>query len=129
MELAVVAALVLAHHADRQEAGLLVAADRPPVGRRRVDGDPVMPPPFEQEPGKQADGLRADAFALVGGTEEDVDARVPVHRVFLLVILDAPGDVAGDIDHQEHARLIASELRRNQLGLLGLTPPPGHRFF
>jgi hypothetical protein len=90
MELAVVAALVLAHHADRQEAGLLVAADRPPVGRRRVDGDPVMPPPFEQEPGKQADGLRADAFALVGGTEEDVDARVPVHRVFLLVILDAP---------------------------------------
>jgi hypothetical protein len=43
MELAVGPALVAAHHADRAEADLLIAPDRPLVGRRRVDGQPVVP--------------------------------------------------------------------------------------
>ena len=128
MEPAVGAALVLAHHADRAEANLRIAADRPLVRRGRVDGDPVVLPPLVQEPGEQADGLGADAAALVGGAEEDVDARVPVHRVFLLVVLDAPGDVAVDLDHEQHARPVTGELRRDVLGFLGLTPPAGHRF-
>src|SRR5579863_3097241 len=64
MELAVGAALVLAHHADRAEADLRIAADRPLVGRRGVDGDPVVPAPAAQVPGEQADGLGADAAAL-----------------------------------------------------------------
>jgi hypothetical protein len=55
------------HHADRPEADLRVAADRALVGRGRVDGEPVMLPPLAQETGEQADGLGANAAALVGG--------------------------------------------------------------
>jgi hypothetical protein len=42
MEAAIAAALVLAHHAGRPEAHLGVAADCLAVGRRGVNGDPVM---------------------------------------------------------------------------------------
>ena len=69
MELAIAAALVLAHHADGLEASLRVAADRALVGCRWIDGDPVMTAVLEQVPGKQTDRLDPSALAL--------KARVP----------------------------------------------------
>src|SRR5262249_8552967 len=90
-EVAARAPLVLAHHADAAEAHPGVAADRPFVGGRRVDRDPVMAAPLEQVPGEQRDGLPPRALALEAAAEVDVDARVPGHRVVLLVVLDSPG--------------------------------------
>jgi hypothetical protein len=62
VELAIAVALVLAHHADGLQASLLVAADRAPVGGRRVDSDPVMTAVLEQIPGKQTDRLDPSAL-------------------------------------------------------------------
>jgi hypothetical protein len=64
VEAAIAAPLVLAHHADRPEAHAGVAADRPAVGRRGVNGEPVMAALPEQVPGQQRDGLAARAPAL-----------------------------------------------------------------
>ena len=77
MELAVGAALVPAHHADRPEAHLGVAADGAFVVRGRVDRDPVMAALLEQVPGQQRDRLGARAPALEAGAEVDVDAGGP----------------------------------------------------
>src|SRR5258708_11161295 len=99
MEMAVAAALVLAHDADRAEAHLGIAADCLVVGGRRVDRDPVMAALVEQVPGQQPDGLAARAPSLVAAAEVDVDPSVPVHRVVLLVVLDPPGDLPVDLYH------------------------------
>src|SRR6266700_4626118 len=90
MEMAVAAALVLAHDADRAEAHLGVTADCLVVGGRRVDRDPVMTALVEQVPGQQRNSLAARALALEPAAEVNVDPRVPVHRVVLLVVLDPP---------------------------------------
>src|SRR5215469_12011989 len=103
MEDPVAAALVLTHHADRPEASFGVAADRPVVRRRRVDGDAVVTALLEQEPGQQRDGLAPCALALEAAAEEDIDSGVPVHRGLLLVVLDAPGDFSLDL-HYQHDR-------------------------
>jgi len=49
VEAAIAAALLLTHHAGRPEAHLGVAADRLDVGRRGVDGDPVMTRCFDSQ--------------------------------------------------------------------------------
>jgi hypothetical protein len=54
---------------------------------------------------------------------------VPVLRVLLFVILDAPRDPAADLDHQQHAGAIAAQLPRDPVGGLRLPPPPRHRCF
>ena len=51
VELPVRAALVLAQHPHPAEAHLLVAADGPVVGGRRVDGEPVVPALLAQDTG------------------------------------------------------------------------------
>src|SRR6266536_1670428 len=104
VEMAVAAALVLAHDADRAEAHRGVAADGLSVGGRRVNRDPVMTALVEQEPGEQPDSLAARALALETAAEVDVDPGMPVHRVVLLVVLYAPGDLAVDLHHQKHRR-------------------------
>jgi hypothetical protein len=99
MESAIGASLVLAQHAYCLETNLVIAADRLLVGGRRVDADPVMAALVEQPPGEQADRLHASALALVTAAQEDVDPGVPLHRVLLFVILDAPGDLAVHLHH------------------------------
>src|SRR6266496_4033216 len=97
MEAAVGAALVLTHHADRAEAHLGITADRLVVGGRRINRDPVVTAPLEQEPGEQPDSLPAQTPALEPGGQVNVDPGVPVHRVVLLVVLDAAGDLPVDL--------------------------------
>src|SRR5258708_4254822 len=104
MEMAVAAALVLAHDADRAEAHLAIAADGLVVGGRRVDRDPVMTALVEQVPGQQRNSLAACALALETAAEINVDPSVPVHRVVLLVVLDPPGDLPTDLHHQKIGR-------------------------
>src|SRR5258707_9687094 len=88
MELAVAAALVLAHDADWAEARLGVAADCLVVSGRRVDRDAVMTALLEQVPGQQRNSFAAGALALETAAEINVDPSVPVPRVVLLVVLD-----------------------------------------
>jgi methylmalonyl-CoA/ethylmalonyl-CoA epimerase len=108
VERAVGSALVLAHDPDGAEAHLGVAADGRLVGGRRVDRDPVVAPLLEQEPGQQPDRLGPGAPALETAAEVDVDPRLPVHRIVLLVVLDAPGDLPVDLHHQQHRRVVAA---------------------
>src|SRR6266568_7928831 len=110
MEMAVAAALVLAHDADRAEAHLGVTADCLVVGGRRVDRDPVMTALTEQVPGQQRNSLAARALALETAAEVNVDPGVPVHRVILLVVLDPPGDLPADLHHQKGRRAAAPQV-------------------
>src|SRR5262245_28139367 len=64
MEAPVAAALVLPHHSDGPEANPGVAADRPVVRGRRVDGNAVVTALLEQESSEQRDGLAPAALAL-----------------------------------------------------------------
>jgi len=126
VELAIVAALMLTHHADRPEADLLIAADRTPVSRRRIDRDHVVTALLEQEPGEQADSLGASAPALAASPKEDVNAGAPVSRIQFLVELDAACELAVELNHQQHTRTMPEELRFDALGRLRRTPPSGH---
>src|SRR5258708_12031995 len=90
MEMAVAAALVLAHDADRAEAHLAIAADCLVVGGRRVDRDPVMTALVEQVPGQQPNSLAACALALETAAELNVDPSVPVHCFPLPLVLHPP---------------------------------------
>jgi catechol 2,3-dioxygenase-like lactoylglutathione lyase family enzyme len=101
VEGAVGSALVLAHDPDGSEAHLGVTADGRLVGGRRVDRDPVVAALLEQEPGQQPDRLGPGAPALEAAAEVDVDPRLPVHRVVLLVVLDSPGDLPADLHHEK----------------------------
>jgi hypothetical protein len=56
---------------------------------------------LEQVPGQQRDGLPARAPALETAPQVDVDPGMPVHRVVLLVIGDAPGDLPGGLHYQQ----------------------------
>src|SRR6266581_646755 len=127
VEMAVAAALVLAHDADRAEAHRGVAADGLSVGGRRVNRDPVMTALVEQEPGEQPDSLAARALALETAAEVDVDPGMPVHRVVLLVVLDAPGDLAVDLQHQKHRRPAAAQVFLDHRHRIRLAPPPRDR--
>lgn len=127
MELAVAAPLVLAHDADGPEAHLGVAADGLDVGRRRVDGDPVMAALLEQELGQQPDRLGARALTLEPAGEEDIDPGMPVHRSVLLDVLDAARDLPADLHHQQHRIVAAPHVRLERRQRIRFAPPPGHR--
>ena len=117
--------LVLAHDADAPEAHLLVGADRASVGGVGVDDDPVVPAIVEQVPGEDADRLGPDAAPVDVGVQHEVDARVAVHRVGLLVRLDQPDDPAVELDHPDvHAGIAVLEEVRD-LGVVRRGPPAG----
>jgi hypothetical protein len=129
VELAVAAALILAHDADGPEAHLGVGADGPEVGRGRVDGDPVMIALLEQEPGQQPDRLGPGALALEPAAEVNVDPRVPVHRLVLLLVLDAPGDLPVDLYDQQDRGITAPQVGLDRLHRSRFAPPARHRWF
>jgi hypothetical protein len=60
--------------------------------------------------------------------EKEVDARVPVHRIVLFVVLDQAHEIAVLLDH-EGGGFIASSRLPAQLRLVGRTPPAGEAGF
>jgi len=72
-----------AEYADPAEPDGLVAANRPRVRRDRVDDEPVVALVLEQVPGGRADRVLAEPLSVECRIEEEVEAGVPVLRVFL----------------------------------------------
>ena len=120
---AIGAAFVSAHDADRPEAHGPVSPDCPLVGGRRIDRDPVMAAFLEQESGERPDGVPAQAAAVGGGRQEQVDLRAAVVRVELLAELDAPHDRAANLD-RERVRDVLEPVLDGRLGP-ALAPPAG----
>ena len=85
---AVGAALVAAQHADLTEAELAVGADRPLVVDGRVDREAVVVALVDQPAGGEPQRRRTDPAALVVGKQRDVDVRVLVVGVELLLLAD-----------------------------------------
>ena len=79
--------------ADRPEADGLVGGDGPRVGRRRVDGQPMVAALVEQPARGRPDGVTTEAAALEVRPEEQVEPGVPVVRVVLLAGLHAARDL------------------------------------
>ncbi len=117
--------LVAPHDPDRPEPDGRVAGDRADVVDRGVDDDAVVPAVVDEVGGDDGDDLAAQPAAVDRGVEEDVDPRVPVHRVLLLGVLDEPPDgvpAAADEDGEAHARRVVAERPPG----LGLAPPAAH---
>ena len=76
----------------------------------------MLPQIVHEVPRHRADGVGTESAAVVGLAEEEVDARVPVLLVGLLVVLDHPGDLALD-DNREYDDVVvlAAGLRDNVL--------------
>ena len=72
MPRAVTASLVLPHHPHRPEPDPLVGVDRAQVLRRRVDGQPMVPPHLEQVPRGQSDRLGAQAVVGQGRSDRRI---------------------------------------------------------
>ena len=118
-------ALVLAHDADGLEADLLVGADGGGVVGRRVDRQPVVAALVDEVVRHRPDGVGAQPLPLHLLRQEEVDARTPVHRILLLVVLDQADHLAVELDRERHdsfveaARLApARDHRRLSLDLL-----------
>ena len=78
--------------------------------------------PLDEVSGEGSDGVRAKALTVMRGREEDVDSRVPVHRVVLLVVLDGPDDLA--VERDDEGPLGSYELVRH-LALAEAAPANG----
>ncbi len=65
-----------------------VAPDGARVGGSRIDGDAVVSEVVEQMARQRAYGVGAEPVLVVVGMQRDVDARVPVLGVGLLVRVD-----------------------------------------
>ena len=81
-------AFVLAHQADRSESNRGIATDRSGVIGSGIDHEAVVASTVYQEARERGDRVAAESSAMNGGVEEDIDPRVAVPRVGLLVILD-----------------------------------------
>jgi hypothetical protein len=104
----------------RRKPDARVAADRRLVGRRRVDGEAVVPAVTDQMEGKGPHGVAADAAVVDLGVEEDVDGGVAVVGLSLLRVLDHAAHSRSDEDGEEHGGRI---FERPRLGVVDLTPP------
>jgi conjugative relaxase-like TrwC/TraI family protein len=93
-------ALVLAHHADRPEADLLVCPDRGGVVGGGVDRDAVMPTLVDQVVNDASDRLASQPAAVQHRIEEDIDRRMTVPRRELLPVLDHARHGAVELDRQ-----------------------------
>ena len=71
------------------------------VVRRRIDRQPMMASIGDQVLGENADRLGADALVVSRRRQEDVDARVAIHRIVLLAVLDRSDRVAVDLDDED----------------------------
>ena len=120
---AVGGSLVVAHHTDATEADPLVRRDRADVVGRRIDGKTMVPAFGEQVTGQGADRIGAQALPVTLGSEENVDARMAVHRVVFLTELDRPDDLTVDLD-REH--LVVAIHQLVDVGSVEGTPTPGH---
>src|SRR4051794_7144992 len=119
-------ALVAAHDPDRAEADALVAADRGGVVSRRVDRVPVVTALLEQPPRDGADGVRAEAPAVVRRVQREVDSAVAVHRVGLLPALRQADDLVADADRPRgRVGLALDDALAHRLVILA-RPPPRH---
>jgi len=108
-------AFVAAHHPDLAETDGFVAADGGVVVRGGVDHQPVMPAIVQEVARHRADGVRAQAPAVLRRVEEEVHRRVPVHRVVLFAVLHEATDDA--------------LLQHGEVGRRGIVERPGGGVF
>src|SRR3954463_13454692 len=87
--------------APRPEADPLVGPDRGAVVHGRVDRQPMVAARVDEVRRQHRDRLRAQSLPLVPLAEIEVDARVPVVALVLLVELDRPGDLSADLDDED----------------------------
>ena len=80
----------------------------------------------DQVPSHCAHGVGPEPAALMSGAEEEVDSRMPVLLVGLLVVLDHPGQLSVDHDREhDHVVILAARLLEHVLGRQS-APPARH---
>lgn len=115
--------LVLAHDPDRLETDCAVTGYRYCVVGGGIDHQAVMTEIDCQVAHQRAYRVLSDAAAVYRRIEEDVDRRVPVHRVGFFAVLDETDCRGVQFDNQTGLFRVAE--RPVHVGVL-VTPPRMH---
>ena len=124
----VLAALVVPHHPDRTKADALVGANRARVRGGRVDHEPMVAALLEEIAGKERQSRRPEPLAVMPRREEDIHAGVAVVRIELLVVLDAPDDLAVVLDREPDRLVVFDPLLRDPRRVADAEPGRDGRF-
>jgi hypothetical protein len=89
---------VLAHDPHAAEADLFVGTDRLGVLDRRVDDDPMVAPLLEKGSCQNPDHLAGKAASPEGPAQEEIEARVPILGIVILLELDRSNYLASMLD-------------------------------
>src|SRR3712207_4585591 len=121
-------ALILAHDPDPTKAHPLVSADGSSVVRCRIDREPMVAALLKEIAGKDPERFCAQALPMAGCSEIDVHARVAIHRVVLLMVLDSAYDLL-PLYLNDEGVVCFYELLSYLLLDVGATPPPDDLWF
>src|SRR5919107_4105025 len=119
---AVGAALVLPHDRDSAEAHPFVSADCNRVVGRRIDCKAMVAALLEEIPGEDPNRFCAQPLAVPGCGEKDVYARMAIHRLIVLAVLDRTDDLPIGLD--DEAIVCLYELLADLLLEVNAAPPP-----
>ena len=118
------AALAGAHRPHDAEADSFIGADRSEVGTRWIDRHAMMASLLEEPSRHKLERSAAPPQTLILGRKEDVQARLAVVGVGLLVVSKPPRQGAVDFDRERRA--VVAQTSSRVLEVFLWAPPLAH---
>ena len=116
--------LAAAQHAHRAKADRFIGAYRSRIGARWIDRHAMMPTLVEKPSCRQPQRNAPQSLILIPGRKKDIEARVTVVGVGLLVVSKPPGQIAVDFDCKRRA--VVAQAVAGVPDVFLWTPPLAH---